>query len=566
VGVNSTKATRSADTTTSDDAPTRIDTPAAIDRSSASTIELPRPETVLRGSEIDQTRRTAFSGLVFTIVGLSAGPFFGGDPLAKRIFLIALGISLVANALLLFATLRESRYRQRWVIAYFAVAPIMNGGVMYWVGVFSPVHVIFVLNVYTACLAYKSTVARVVLAGSLLPTLALGGAMTLGWLRDPGIIAPTATMGMAGQALVLSMSVLFMTLTYAQARRGRELLVASLEDRDAAVRFASHREALLLEARHDLERAMQAGGFGRFSDQTLGSFRLGPILGRGGMGEVYEATHVDSGEPAAVKMLLPEVIGRPEYVRRFLREVRIAASLESPHVVRVLEIGDESAAMPYLAMERLRGEDLAQILRRETQLDPERVVEMVRQVAEGVGAAAEAGIVHRDLKPQNLFFTESGVWKILDFGVSKLVEGDGTITRGETVGTPQYMAPEQARGAKVDLRADLYALGAIAYRALTGQQPFAGEDLATILVEVLGRMPVRPSALATLPDQIDLVLRIALAKDPAERFQSGADLADALEAAIRSRLPDRERRRAASLLATMPWSPPRAPSVMPPPA
>src|SRR5690606_8158022 len=114
------------------------------------------------------------------------------------------------------------------------------------------------------------------------------------------------------------------------------------------------------------------------------SFELGAILGRGGMGEVYEATHVATRAPAAVKLLLPEMLGRPEVVRRFLREVEIAGSLRSPHVVEVLEIGDASAPIPYLAMERLRGEDLAQILRERPRMDPAEVAEMVRQVARGV--------------------------------------------------------------------------------------------------------------------------------------------------------------------------------------
>lgn len=558
--------------TASDDAPTRVASPRALDRSGsgsgrleASTLQLPRPETVLRRSEIDQTRRTGLSGLVFGTVGLAAGPFFGGDPFAKRFFWISIGISVVGNALLLYVASDDRRYRERWAVAYFAAAPLMNAGVMYWFGVFSPALVIFVLNVYTACLAYSRRVARVVLVGSTLPMLILGGLMAAGVLRDPGLVRPTEAAGPWGQGAVVAMFTLFMVLTYVQARRTRDLLVDSLEDRDAAVRMASHREALFLEARQDLERAMQAGGLGRFSEQTLGSYRLGAIIGRGGMGEVYEAEHAATGAPAAVKMLLPEVLGRPDYVRRFLREVRIAASLDSPHVVRVLEVGDESAAMPYLAMERLRGEDLGQILRDAGTLPPEQVAELVAHAAAGVAAASAAGIVHRDLKPHNLFRTDDGTWKILDFGVSKLIEGEGTITRGETVGTPQYMAPEQARGGKVDVRADLYALGALAYRALTGHPPFTGDDLAAILVDLLDRMPVRPSALVPMREDLDLVLAIALAKKPRDRFQSAAELAAAFREAVGGQLDEGLRRRARALLAAMPWSPPpRRVSVGPP--
>jgi serine/threonine-protein kinase len=250
------------------------------------------------------------------------------------------------------------------------------------------------------------------------------------------------------------------------------------------------------------------------------------------------------------------VLSRHEYVRRFLREVRIAASLDSPHVVRVVEVGDESAPLPYLAMERLRGEDLAQILRHQQRLPANEVVELVRQVGRGLNAAREGGIVHRDLKPQNLFRVdgEQPVWKILDFGVSKLVESGGTLTKGETVGTPNYMAPEQARGDEVDWRSDLYALGAIAYRALTGRQPFRGDELAVILVRVLGEMPMRPSAVAELHRNVDLALALALAKNPADRLESAEQLADVLEAACAGRLQKRHRGRARRLLAKMPWN------------
>jgi serine/threonine-protein kinase len=414
----------------------------------------------------------------------------------------------------------------------------------------------FVYNVYSTCLAYRRTVAAVTLVCSILPPLALGTAIAAGWMDDPGIIRVAEPLGGVGEGVVVAAFVVFLVLTYVQGRRSREVLVASLADRDAAVRTASHREALFLEARQDLERALQAGGMGRFSEQTLGSFRLGRVLGRGGMGEVYEALNKETGEPAAVKMLLPEVIGRPGYVRRFLREVKIAASLESRHVVRVLEVGDESSPMPYLAMERLEGEDLSAILRREERLSPGEVVDMVRQVGRGITAAAAAGIVHRDLKPQNLFRTPGAppTWKILDFGISKLVDSGDTLTQREMVGTPGYMAPEQARGAAVDVRTDLYALAAITYRALTGHPPFRGEGSAAVLVEVMEKMPRRPSSVAALSPAVDEVLALALAKSPEDRFATATAFADALEAALAGKIRAKLHVRAAAVLAKHPWS------------
>jgi eukaryotic-like serine/threonine-protein kinase len=517
-------------------------------------IDVPAPESVLRRSEIEQTRRTALSGVLFNTIGVVAAPFFGGDPLAKQFLMAGLVLAWLNNAWLWYIS-AEHRYRQTRVVAYFAIAPIHNACILYYMGVFGPLLPMFVLNVYTACLAYRRQVAIVTLVGSIAPVFVLGGLMTLGVLEDPGLVTAGPILGAAGSALVVLAFALFMVLTYAQARESRELLVASLIERDTAVRLASHREALFVEARQDLERALHAGGLGRFTDQVLGSYELGAILGRGGMGEVYEAVHVETGTPAAVKMLLPEALGRPELVRRFLREVRIAASIESPHVVRVLEVGAETAPIPFLAMERLQGEDLAQVLRREGRLHPTKVLRLVREVGRGITAASEVGIVHRDLKPQNLFLTEGRpqVWKILDFGVSKLLEAGETLTQGEMVGTPYYMAPEQARGEAVDLRTDLYALGAVAYRALTGHQPFPGKESAAILVDVLEKMPIRPGALARLAPDVDLVLAIAMAKRPEDRFDATDVFAYALEGAIRGRLEPQWRQRGRALTKKHPW-------------
>jgi serine/threonine-protein kinase len=519
------------------------------------TVSLPKPETVLRRAAHEQTRRTAMSGVVFNVVALVAAPFFGGEAWAMRLFVAAVGIAALNNAWLLVAC-RTGRYRQRWALVYFAISTVPNAGVLLHLGTFGPILVMFVLNVYTACLAYTRRVARMVLIGSLVPFVALGVLIASGLLRDPGIISAGDAIGRGPRFVLVGAFAAFLIMTYRQARETRDLMVASLVERDGAVRLASHREALLLEARQDLERALHAGGLGRFSGQTLGSFELGPVIGRGGMGEVYEATHATTREPAAVKLLLPEVLGRPEYVRRFLREVAIAGSLRSPHVVQVLEVGDESAPMPYLAMERLRGEDLAQILRERPRMDPAEVVDMVRQVARGVTAAAAAGIVHRDLKPQNLFRAQGSppTWKILDFGVSKLEGDGGTLTRGEAVGTPRYMAPEQAKGEPVDTRADVYALGAIAYRALTGQPPFRGDDGAPILLQVITRMPARPAALARLPADVDLALAVGLAKRPGDRFADADSLARAIEAAVEGRLDDNLRARARALLDALPWA------------
>ena len=177
--------------------------------------------------------------------------------------------------------------------------------------------------------------------------------------------------------------------------------------------------------------------------------------------------------------------------------------------------------------------------------------------------AAAAGIVHRDLKPQNVFYAQRanqrGVWKILDFGIARGLDQGDTLTAGHIVGTPSYMAPEQASGGAVDHRTDLYALAAIAYRALTGQPPFAGGEIAETLYKVVHTRPRRPSQLADVPPELDLVLAIGMAKNPAQRFTTAAELADALQGVFSGTLPEGVFERGRSLEHGGAWaSPPRS--------
>jgi serine/threonine-protein kinase len=388
--------------------------------------------------------------------------------------------------------------------------------------------------------------------------LALSVTLAVAPELDHGLIAPRG-LGPRDLAVILAAEQLTLLATFLIARATRKATLEAIEHHDRLVRGIAQREALLREAREDLERALKFGGLGRFTDATLGSFRLGKILGRGGMGEVYEASHMATHEPAAVKLLHTHVLADPDLVRRFMREARIAQTLAVPNVVRVLEIGGLDAPVPYIAMERLRGEDLADYLRRHRQLTLKKTVALVRQIGRGLQAARAAGIVHRDLKPRNVFWAEEGVtkhvWKILDFGVSKLADGggEGTQTKDMLIGTPQYMAPEQATGGEVTYRTDIYALGVIAYRALTGRPAFTGEQTAETLYQVVYQMPARPSEIARVAEQVDHVLMIALAKDAAARFDSGEELAAALEAAAKGVLPDALRARAARLSEKHGW-------------
>jgi serine/threonine-protein kinase len=224
-------------------------------------------------------------------------------------------------------------------------------------------------------------------------------------------------------------------------------------------------------------------------------------------------------------------------------------------VVRVLEVGTTGSEIPFLAMERLRGFDLAHQLRRQRKLQLLQAKVFADQVAAGLEAAREAGIVHRDLKPHNVFYAEAQGerrWKILDFGVSKS-GGSGTLTKGHVVGTPAYMAPEQAKGEDVDHRADVYSLAAILYRSVTGHPAFAGKDVPSTLYDVVYRVPTQPSILASIPTDVDRVLAIGLAKSPEHRFETAAELARWFTLAIDNGLDPDQRRRGDEVIARYPW-------------
>jgi serine/threonine-protein kinase len=204
-------------------------------------------------------------------------------------------------------------------------------------------------------------------------------------------------------------------------------------------------------------------------------------------------------------------------------------------------------------MERLHGHSLAELLRRDGKLAGPAVAELVRQIGAGLDAAGSAGIVHRDIKPQNLFHDR--VWKILDFGVATLTgDSAGTLTQGGIVGTPSYMAPEQAQGRRLDRRADLYALAAVAYRCFTGRHPFSGADTPALLYAVVHKMPARPGDTVELPADVDRWFAVALAKSPGDRFATGGALAAALDAALAGALEPGLRKRAEVLLRTLAWA------------
>jgi len=262
-------------------------------------------------------------------------------------------------------------------------------------------------------------------------------------------------------------------------------------------------------------------------------FRLIRQLGEGGMGCVWRASHLTLGIDVAVKFIDTSLLKFGEIRSRFAQEAMAAARIRSPHVVNILDYGTDTTGRPYIAMELLEGEDLAHRLERERTLSVAETAQVITQSCRGLSKAHAGGIIHRDMKPENLFLCEEEegfLLKILDFGVAKaqLTADVGHQTAlGAVIGTPAYMSPEQARGDKVDFRCDLYSLASVAYHALVGEPPFPADNLHSLLVGLIARMPtpisIRKPQLTT---KFDPWFAKALAKLPDDRFQSAREMAE----------------------------------------
>ena len=507
----------------------------------------------LREEEVESARTMIRVGRLIGIVALIPLPFLHGSLVFRLAVLASVGFAIVVGFLI------DHRLRARDVDVdrvvlqlVIAVSPGIFMGTLYF-GVFSAVQLFPALALYFFS---RREQLRISLAMFLVnaASQAIAAALFIsGVVADPGLVHPDLpAWQLAIGHCILQIGFLGAFLLGRGSYRASRDAIAKMQN---AMRLVAQREAQLVEAREDLDRALQIDSPGRFTDQVLGEYRLGHVIGRGGMGEVYEAWHTTSGEVAAVKLLAQRELGNPSSVERFLREVRAARTLTSPHVVRVLAACDERDPVPYFVMERLHGQDLAHHLRG-GKLEPHGLEGLLTQVGAAVEEAWAQGIVHRDLKPQNLFLADAAprpIWKVLDFGVAALDDHSGTLTQGKVVGTPAYMAPEQARGERVDHRADVYALAAIAYRWLTGRPVVSGRDLHTALYQTVHVMPERPSALVELPPDLDAVLAIGLVKDPEKRWSSVSELRVALAAALAGNLEPTLRTRGEELVAAHPW-------------
>ncbi|HUS64806.1 MAG TPA: protein kinase [Kofleriaceae bacterium] len=289
--------------------------------------------------------------------------------------------------------------------------------------------------------------------------------------------------------------------------------------------------------------------------EAIGGYRLLHRIGSGGMGVVYAAEHLLLGRRAAIKFLRPEVTSHPQMVERFFNEARAASAIKHPGIVEVYDFGYHDG-LAFLVMEHLEGESLLERLRRLRRLPVSQAIPIAIQIASALDAAHAAGVIHRDLKPDNIFLVQTTGTDltrssdalsaervcILDFGVAKLLRGDGgwsaTATATDVVvGTPTFMSPEQCRGGgQVDGRSDLYSLGCILYGMLCGRPPFIGEGGGDVLAQHIMVAPQPPSMYAIdTPVALESIIMRLLEKDPARRFQSAPDTVRALREAVEAR-------------------------------
>ncbi len=268
---------------------------------------------------------------------------------------------------------------------------------------------------------------------------------------------------------------------------------------------------------------------------TYGRYRIQSEIGRGSMGVVYKARDPEIDRTIALKVLRHDRIGDEDMVRRFFREAKAAGRLSHPSIVVVYDVGQDHGTV-FIAMELVQGQGLEKVMKAGP-VEPKKALEFCRQVALALDYAHKQGIVHRDVKPSNIIVTPSGGVKITDFGIARIQDASTSEQTqiGSILGTPAYMSPEQVRGERVDGRSDLFSLGTILYEMLAGQKPFKGANMVEIFQAISGsEPPVLAAPDHVIPEELKMVVRKALEKNPEDRFQSGSELAGALEKCMRS--------------------------------
>ncbi len=295
-------------------------------------------------------------------------------------------------------------------------------------------------------------------------------------------------------------------------------------------------------------------------------YRLGGLIAVGGMGEVWEATDTRLHRKVALKVLKPEVSADPEFLERFRVEARTSAQLNHPGIAGVYDYGetqtldDGDRHTAYLVMELVDGEPLSAVLAREGRLDLEQTMDMLEQTARALQAAHARGIVHRDVKPGNILITPAGEVKITDFGIAKAADAAPVTRTGMVVGTAQYIAPEQALGLTATPASDVYALGVVGHEAVSGARPFTGESPLSVAMQHVREEP--PPLPPEVPATIRRLLGWSMAKDPAQRYATGGEFADAIAAVRAGREPLRPAGLAGGATSAMP--PTRTQRMVPP--
>jgi serine/threonine-protein kinase len=276
----------------------------------------------------------------------------------------------------------------------------------------------------------------------------------------------------------------------------------------------------------------------RFQGQEqIAGYRLIELLGEGAMGSVYKAKQLSLDRDVAIKVLSPELAGDEEYVARFLREAKAVARLNHTNIISGIDVGD-AGGIKYFVMEYVDGQNVAFLLRRGGPLDEERALLVVQQIARALDHAYKNGLVHRDIKPENVIITRDGVAKLCDLGLAKLEDHrePGAAEPVHRMGTPSYISPEQARGdTDVDIRSDLYSLGATLYHMLLGRPPFEAASPATLMAKHLTEAAPSPRSVdPTISPFTEVIVLRLLQKRREDRYQTPAELMKALEDAVRS--------------------------------
>ena len=260
--------------------------------------------------------------------------------------------------------------------------------------------------------------------------------------------------------------------------------------------------------------------------QLIGSYSLEAPLGRGGMGLVYRARHLALDKEVAIKFMAPAISDDPVFSSRFLQEAKIMARIDHPNIVRVLDFG-EHEQKSYLVMELLRGETLAERLKRQPPLGPQEAIRITSSTLGALEEIHQQNVVHRDIKPANIFLCASGAVKVMDFGIALTTSEPRMTETGKIIGTPEYMSPEQADGRPVTARSDLYSVGVVLYEMLAGKPPFTA-DSPLVVLNLHANRPLPPLP-ASVPTRLRQVVNRALAKQPASRFASASEMLEALK-------------------------------------